>query len=374
MAVLVARTLPLDDLGRYSTLFALLLLYAAVHSSWVGDALTVLPRTEVRVRDGLEATHWGHAAVAACTAPVAALLVVQATAEQAALFGVLVVAWQAEERGRRTLMARLEFWRLAGSDGAYLVVAGVVSAVLIWLDRWSLVGALWAMIAGAVTALLWAQAALPAPERIRPPRAIGDVHLVAAFGAWRGLQSAVGAAAQVLVRLVIAAATSLTVVGAFELARLLTAPAIVLLGAAANVLLPLHAATGASAEKRRAAARRISRITGASASMAAMLLVLLGPDLALLLAPEAEVEVGRVPLMGFALLVLSIAASNDLTARALVVVGSRRVFAYRAAGSATTVVLAASSTWWLGWESVPFALAAGSLVALACTARAMRRA
>src|SRR4051812_15568578 len=123
--VVAARTLTAGQYGTFTILIAILVLMAALHGGWVGDARTVLDRTEPAIRGALVAFQGVFTAVGALVAFIGVCISGLTDVRAALIFAVLTAAWTLEDVGRRLFMTRLEFWGVVVNDVIYMVGAGV---------------------------------------------------------------------------------------------------------------------------------------------------------------------------------------------------------------------------------------------------------
>jgi hypothetical protein len=268
LQVVAARRLGSTGLAEYSLLVSILITVNALQSGWLGDSLTVLPRTDRDVRGAL----FGSQAVIALGSAVigfgSVLLLDVGGVRAAALFAAALVLWVIEETFRRLLMARLEFWQLVANDVAYAIGAlaslGVLAAVSgqITLETLLLSTAIGSFVAIAVACVQ-----LPRDE-LRPNGArwtrTGH-HAVAAFGLWRSLQSALRPLALLVLRLEVVFFASREVLGRLEVGRLVMAPAITAVVGAGSFLLPTF-----SQQTRERAARTVKVSTAMVALVGAV--------------------------------------------------------------------------------------------------------
>ena len=360
--VVVVRLLGVTELGRFSLMFSALLILVALQTSWVGDSLVVLARSEPAIKRGIDATQWGFTLIGSAAAGLSAGAV-GAGLSEAIAFAVLAGLWVLEEYGRRMFMARMEFGRLAVNDAVYLLLT---AAALIGVELWgvtTLTSIMLCMAGGAGAAFLAGMVTLPPLDRLwifRPSRS--EVGSVAGFGVWRSAQSGLGMLGGFLVRVVVVTTGSAAMLGELEVGRLVVAPLFVLIASSSNVLLPLFA------EKRDDHARvaELSRmaVTGlGGVTLVYGLVVLVMADTSVQMVGGASAHSGRVVILGWLLQALTVGTTNPMFASALVRGLSAVVFWTKAAGMATSIFAA-----WLlmstsGPRLVPMSLAAGLVVA-----------
>jgi len=164
LAALAARALGAAGFGVYALLTGWIVLLTGLMTGVVGDSLTVLDRTDARVRKGLQ--QWC-ALVAAATlvgAPAGALVAGALPARTAAAFGLAAATWVVEDTGRRLLMAGLRFWSVVLVDLSHVATATLVVGLL-WSRGLTVADFLLALFAGQAIGILFALVRLPAGER-----------------------------------------------------------------------------------------------------------------------------------------------------------------------------------------------------------------
>jgi len=346
VGITVARSLGAAALGHFAFLFTLLTAFVAVQTAWVGDSLTVLDRNDPTVRRGLATTQWANCLVGALAGGSIAYLAGGVGVLSAVVFATLVAAWELEEFGRRTFMARLEFWKQAANDGSYLVLVAVALLAYQQLFGLTLAGTLVCMSAASLAAFVLGAAALPSEERLGLPRfSVAGLRDVARFGAWRGAQGAAGYASQVAVRSLVIVLASAAAMGQLEAARLVVAPLFTITAAAASLTLAGFARSGAGRTDRSASNVRLlhvalSGLVAFSALYGAVILAFPGFFVHLLAGNGFEPK--RLVLAGWLLLATSIAIATPLSSLALVRGRVAGVFWSRLGGSAAGLGIAAA--------------------------------
>jgi O-antigen/teichoic acid export membrane protein len=139
-------------------------------------------------------------------------------------------------------MATLRFWHLVVVDAAGFVAAMAVLATAGASGTVSLGDILVALAAGQGTACLVALACLPVSERSRPTLRRGGVREVFGFGGWRAAQQFVRPTALNAARVVVLIAAGAAAVGQLEAARLVVAPAMLLVQGLGSYLFATYAA------------------------------------------------------------------------------------------------------------------------------------
>ena len=240
LELVAARELGASGLGTFTVLWAVLVLYNSAQTGWLGDSLTVLPRFEPRVRRALFRYQWMVLVLAFVVGSAAAIAVNAGDARTAALFGIALTAWVAEETGRRLFLARLEFAELLLNDAIYAVVATVVALSFLSSNKpYSLDNLFIAMIAGSVASIVAALIRLPKDEFRRPAPGDACMREVASFGAYRAAQISVRPLALLAMGWLVLAGAGADAVGRLEVGRLIIAPAITLVNGAGAALLTL---------------------------------------------------------------------------------------------------------------------------------------
>lgn len=255
LQVVAARELGAGGLAVFSLVYGAVVLATAVCSGLVGDSLTVLDRTEPRVRAGL---HVAAAGVCALTgAGGAALAVATGLLSPAGgvLLGLAAAAFVLEDVLRRLLMAAGRFWSLPAVDLTALALSLGTLAACAAAGPLSLGSFVLALLAGQGGAAAVALALLPAVERPRGPWRRPDLRAVAAFGVWRAAAQAIRPALLTVLRIAVVGLAGAAAYGPLEAARVYTAPALVVVAGLGSYLLPAFAAgvaDGAAAGLRRA--------------------------------------------------------------------------------------------------------------------------
>ncbi|KSU67674.1 hypothetical protein [Arthrobacter sp. NIO-1057] len=225
--MLAAKLLGLEALGLISTLYGALILAAAIISGFVGDSLTVLDRHDLQVQAGLR--FW-LALLALSLGVIGAILCWVGTdlgLLGALLYGLVVVAYMAEELVRRSYMVILSFGKLIVVD---LVVLGTTSIVLLGfgiLSTLTLEAFFLAVLAGQCAGTVFGWLRLPNSEKV-PARRPAQIRAVAMFGIWRAALQGLRPAQLTAMRVLVTALIGLAAAGALEAARLYAAPAMLL--------------------------------------------------------------------------------------------------------------------------------------------------
>jgi len=366
VGITVARSLGAAALGHFAFLFTLLTAFVAVQTAWVGDSLTVLDRNDPTVRRGLATTQWANCLVGALAGGSIAYLAGGVGVLSAVVFATLVAAWELEEFGRRTFMARLEFWKQAANDGSYLVLVAVALLAYQQLFGLTLAGTLVCMSAASLAAFVLGAAALPSEERLGLPRfSVAGLRDVARFGAWRGAQGAAGYASQVAVRSLVIVLASAAAMGQLEAARLVVAPLFTITAASANLTLAGLSRPGAG--ERSGSHRRLLRVALlglAAISSVYAAIVLAFPAFFVHLLAGDGFAAHRLSLLGWLALAFVVAFSTPIASLALVARRAAPVFWSRLGGSVVGLVLAAVALAVSRSDLVPISLGVGAAIGL----------
>jgi O-antigen/teichoic acid export membrane protein len=360
VAVVVARELGAAALGQFSFLFLIMTLFVAVQTSWVGDSLSVLIRSDEATRRGISSTQWLHALAALLLAPAVALGLSNVDLRIAILFGVLTAVWELEEFGRRALMARLEFGRQFVADSSYLVLSFGALIGIDLLRGIDLFLVLLAMLVGAVGSFAFEMLLLPPGERLHLPRWRSDgIAQVARFGIWRAAQGATGYLGQTGYRYAVVAFGSFALLGSLEAARLMIAPLFTLLAAMMNVLLPMFARNNERQDSRRMAVVAAA-LVGACVLYVAVLVAVF-PDAKHLLI-GSKIDVSHTALAAWFAMAVTAAIFTPFSVAWVARGASKVVFRARVVGTAAGVAVACSCCF-VGVSLIsPIGLAFGNLV------------
>src|SRR5690606_16207748 len=280
LSVVAARTLGATGFGTYALLFGAVVMATALTTGLLGDSLTVLDRQDPAVRASL--TRIG-------TALVGALAVVAFVASRGAVgagtalvFALALTAFVLADLCRRLLMATLRFWSLVLVDAAGLVALLAVLGGSGLGGPLTLDHVLAALAVGQTVAALLALTRLPATERRPRLRGPGDWRAVGGFGFWRALLPFVRPTTLNLARTVVDVRAGPAAVGELEAARVLVAPAMLLVQGVGSYLFSSYAADrdqGSAVLLTRAARAAAVMLAGAVvvAAAATLLLPRLGP-------------------------------------------------------------------------------------------------
>ncbi|MGY1720915.1 hypothetical protein ACI8AG_17915 [Blastococcus sp. SYSU DS0552] len=241
LQVAAARELGAAGLATFSLSYGGLVLATAVSSGLVGTGLTILDRQEPRVRAGL------HVWTALIGLAVGAIGVLAAGWSQAVppwavpVAGAACAAFIIEDTLRRLLMAAGRFWSLPAVDLTSLVLSVGVLALAGRTGDISLAAFVVAVLIGQSGGALVAWWCLPAGERPRGPWRRPALRVVASFGVWSAMTQTIRPASLTLLRILLIAVVGAAAYGPVEIARVYTAPTLLVVAGLGSFLLPQFA-------------------------------------------------------------------------------------------------------------------------------------
>ncbi|NJP25598.1 hypothetical protein FLW53_15625 [Microbispora sp. SCL1-1] len=238
LQLVAARELGATGFAAFTFLSTTLVLITTLHTSWVGDSLTVLDRFESPVRAAIAASLVTSLALGAVASVILAIVLRAAAGPGALLFGGLVLLWLLEDTVRRLLSARLEFGRLATNTVVDFVVAFATLSGFWLAHALSLETMLVAMCAGSLAGVVHAVIGLPRDELRWPRLREADLQRIVPFATWRVAQAALRPLTLMVTRVAIVAMVSSAALAANEGARLLLSPALTLVYGVGAFLLP----------------------------------------------------------------------------------------------------------------------------------------
>ena len=353
LQVVAAHAMGAKGLGVVSICLGTMILATAVTSGLVGDSLTVLDRQEPSVRAALQGlTVVMVAGGSAGTALVLNLLGIL-DGPQAFAFALATAVFQLEEVLRRVLMAALRFWTLLIVDAAAVGSTLAALAVLAATGEIQVGSFLIAIAIGQSVGIVVAALVLPVPERRLVPFITPAFRQVLAFGGWRGAQVALTPLGLTASRLVVLGATGAVALGEVEAARVLGAPALLVVQGLGSYLLSTYARDRSvpMPDLRRRARRASIAMAGTA--------VLIGASVAVLVPYIAPLVIGRtidvdvVTVIGWAVFAAATATMQPFTSLAVARGHQRAVLVVRSIDVAVGVGALALV---LGLLSTPVAL------------------
>lgn len=363
-SIVVARSLGPEGLGFFAVSLTLLQFFVSMQTVFVGDAYTVLDRSDAVTQDGVSLWQVVHSAVGALIAAPVAVFAFGLRWQPALMLGALVAAWELEEFGRRAFMAHRRFGMQGLSDLLYALVALTLLLVAAATIGLSLTLALAVMTVSAMASFIFNQGTAPRGARVRLPKPTADaLRVVASYGSWRAAQAGSGYLSQVALRYAVVTVISIEAMGQLEAARLVAAPLFTVLGASTNLLLPhfVHLrGTGYMAMRRRII-RVTAGVTFVAAGYAVVAVIGARPISHLLVGDDFPGD--QIAVAAWCALGLVNAVTMSLSTAATTVLPSRTIFNVRSVGSALGLVIAVALLFVDGGpRMVPFGLAAGALV------------
>ena len=373
LALIAARVLGAEGLGEFAILFSVVITFNSVTTGYVGDSLTVLDRFDPPIRKAL----FGSAGVATLAGVLTALVTAFALGlglTTAVAFALALVAWVWEEFGRRLLVTRLEFWKLAANDTCYASIAiGLAAVLALVFHNLTLTTLLLAMAVGSAAAWILAVAQLPRAEFAFPRRTRAAFRQLNQFAAWRAAQTTIRPLSMSVIRISVAAVATTAALGNLEGARILATPMTTLISGASTFLLPMMAAeergeTGGT----RLPVVRVSLLLGAVSLAVGLVCVLLVPVLGPLLLGD-EVQVDQWAALFWALFAAAFGLGIPLGNALVAMKKARLTFWIRAGDAAIGVGVGTLLAWWIDASFAPLGLMLGALVGAYWCYAALRR-
>jgi O-antigen/teichoic acid export membrane protein len=376
LQVVAARALGAAGYGKYAVLYSILVVMTAIHTSLVGDSLTVFDRFDRRIRSALWICFLLSIMGGVVFALGASTVMTGVSIEAVVLFVTVTVLWLANETGRRIFAARMEFWRLAINDIAWYVATLASIAILAWQGiTISLASILGAMCIGLMLAIILARVRLPRREYAFVSMRDAAVTEVLGFAGWRSVQAGLRPLTLFLARLLILVQAGPAVLGGIEAARLLMAPGITIINGSGWFLLGDFAIAQRTGQPVRT--RRALRATGVLVAVTSVLGVISVASVTWLepLLTADSFAVSRTALVGWAIYTVCFACTMPMGNLAAARRQSRLVFAIR--GIETIIgLLALTALLAIAAELAPLApycLGAGGLASAAVLWSRLRR-
>ena len=371
LALVAARELGAEGLGQFAILFSILITYNSLATGYVGDSLTVLDRFDPELRRAIGAAAAGACALGAVVAVVSALTMGLGWATAAA-FTVALLTWVIEEFGRRLLITRLEFWKLALNDVTYMAVTAGVVVALVVSDRLTLATLLVAMGAGSLAAVVLAAVQLPSRE-LAPARSnSAALRRLNRFAAWRAAQTAVRPLSMSTIRISVALVATTAAVGDLEGARILATPMTTLIAGAATFLLPKMAAEERGEDSRRLPITKVALWLGGASLVVGIGCTLLVPWIAVPLLGEG-VQVDQLAALFWAIFAAAFGLGIPFGNALVAMQQARLTFWIRVADAGVGVAGATLLAWSVSPSWAPMGLAMGALVGAWWCFAALRR-
>lgn len=374
LMTLAARLLGLSELGKFSILYGAVVLATAISTGFVGDSLTVLDRHKAPIRSALQ--RW---AMLICTGVAMATAAVCWGAGflgwgEALVFALAILVFMLEDLLRRLLMASMAFMKIWLVDLSSLVVSMAALATWYFVElqthsgghvRLPLLAFLLALFMGQFAALILAVFLLPEGERSWS-RGVADMRAVFKYGKWRAAQQGLRPAMQTVTRIVVVAVISLAAAGEFEIARIYSAPVLLVVSGISSFLF-------ASFAGQREASKE-ALLKQADRGVAAMIAVTIpGSALALFVMPWAgPLVTGHLPntlaAAGWLVYGISVAAVTPYGALGAVRSNPAIIFAIRSADTlfsifSVVVVLFVFKDYAIAsWAMVPGSILGGLVI------------
>jgi O-antigen/teichoic acid export membrane protein len=371
LALVAARELGAEGLGEFAILFSILITFNSLATGYVGDSLTVLDRFDPELRRAI-----GRAAVAVCVlgtvVAIASALLMDAGWAVASAFALALLTWVIEEFGRRLLITRLEFWKLALNDMSFLAVTAAVIVALLAADRLTLVTLLLAMGTGSLAALVLAVVQLPRRELAPARSGSAALRRLNRFAAWRAAQTAVRPLSMSTIRISVALVATTAAVGDLEGARILATPMTTLIAGAATFLLPKMAAEERGEDPRRLPVTKVALWLGGVSLVVGIGCTLLVPWIAVPLLGEG-VQVDQLAALFWAIFAAAFGLGIPFGNALVAMQQARLTFWIRVADAAVGVVGATVLAWLVSPSWAPLGLAMGALIGASWCFGSLRR-
>ena len=375
VSVLGLRLLTAAEFAVLALLLGLVVLATGAMTGLVGDSLTVLDRSDRRVRAGLQVCCGALAAALFALGTAGTLATGLLGARDALLFGLLLAAFTVEDVLRRLLVAELRTWSVVAVDLGHLAVAlAALAATGAAYGRLTTTDFLLALAVGQILAVPLAVVLLPRGQRWLAPREAADVRAVVRYGGWRAAQQAVRPATLTVVRALLLVGAGATALAQVEAARVLLSPVLLAVQGLGGFLLARAAQQRGRA--LRGVVQRADRVALGLAVVSLLLAVLLTallPALApLLVGDQVTLPPGAV--VGWSLTGAASGAAVAYAGLAAVRSSPRAVLLRRLVDAAVSVVVVlALVSGEERAELAPLGLAVGSAVSALLARRLVLR-
>jgi O-antigen/teichoic acid export membrane protein len=365
LQIVAARSLGAAGYGSFTLLFGALVLLAGVHSGFVGDARTVLDRSDPAIRDALATSQIVFVLAATVLAGAGAWASGLTGVGGSALFALLTGVWLFEDAGRRLFMTRLEFWRLVVNDIVYLVVSvGALLALRLGTGELTLEALLLAMTLGALAAVTDAAFALPSSELRFGRSTAAGLRTVARFASWRSAHAGIRPLATLLLRTLVSVLASAAALGQLEAARLAVAPIMIVVNGLGFVLLARYSVRARKSD-RSTRSDAIATSTWVLVSVCLVfggIVTIAASSLMPLLTGGGDLEVDRWAVAGWSLFAVTFAAGIPVGTSLLARQHARLVFRLRVVDSAVGLAVGAVLIATVGPSAAPYGLAVGAAI------------
>ena len=362
LQVVAARLLGAEGLGVFALLLGVVLTATGVSTGLVGDSLTVLDRRDRHTWSGLVVVGLGSALLGGLVGGLAAAVTGLLSPISATIFGIALVAFLLEDTARRLLMASMRFWSLVVVDVSAAVGYLAVLVGLSLTGTLTLFDVLLAMAVGQVIGLVVGLLLLPSDERRLRWARPADWRHVLSFGGWRAFQQSLSSGMMLGARIIVVVGASAAVYGQLEAARILTAPALLVVqGLGGYLLASFSSASGQRSLLPRADLAAVS-LAFASLAVGVFAWAFL-PQIA------SIITAGRFEISGWAVLSWSVFAASSAftipyTLLAAVYGKQRRVAILRGVGACVSLVAVYLLLVHFEWpaEAVPVGLSVGTVL------------
>lgn len=384
LMTLAARLLGLSELGKFSILYGTVVLATAISTGFVGDSLTVLDRQKAPIRTALQRWALLISVTVALIAAAISLAIGFISWAEAIMFAAAVMVFMLEDLLRRLLMANMAFMKIWLVDLSSLVASLITLGVWFLIELQSkgnekiqlpLLAFLLALFVGQFVALIFAAVILPDGER-NWARGAAELRAVFKYGKWRAAQQGLRPAMQTITRVMVVAVVSLAAAGEFEVARIYSAPVLLVVSGISSFLF-------ASFARQREASKE-ALLKQADRGVAAMIAVTIpGSALALLIMPWAgPLVTGHMPntlsAAGWLVYGISVAAVTPYGALGAVRSNPAIIFIIRSADtifsiiSVVVVLLIFKDYTLASWAMVPGSVLGGLVIRQLIVSRSRR--
>jgi O-antigen/teichoic acid export membrane protein len=242
LSIAAARWLGADGLGVFGLLSGGVTLACAITTGLVGDSLTVLDRSDRRIRAGLQVVGLWCAFLTVVVGTVACGATGLLSWPLSLLFGIGTAAFITEDYLRRLLMANLRFGSVLAVDTSTLV-ATICWLVVAWAaSSVDMLQILMALFVSQLVGMAVAIVLVPRADRYLTGLRRGDGLAVFRYGGWRAAQQTVRPAMLTGMRVLTVIAAGTVAFGTLEAARVYAAPTLLIVAGLAGFLFSTYAA------------------------------------------------------------------------------------------------------------------------------------